>query len=575
MRDLSRKNIALWSITIALGLSIISNIVIISNYPQPLHIKDPTILVIATASGPHTLEIVDVLDTDWRHVSNGVLEQVVETLFSHDLRDPDLPRINLLAESYYWKNKTTLQIKLREGVIFHDGTPFNASAVKWNLDRLQYLINATGTNTDEVAIIRSLWLRPDGKTPIINNTAMVGEYNITVSLNGVYGPFLNLLTYINAGMLSPTFHKANERNFIPLSGDICGTGPFTYDSYTPDVEVVLSRWEGYWSHVAYFRKLQFKIFDSASKAHAQMLSGQIDLNFMASYEDILVYEKSEHITVKHYTDDTGIPAITYTYLGINNKKYNETWRKIFSCIINYSHIIEALNQGNAYRANSIISPGFGMAYNSTLSSVASPDGGDLVVARKIIQSMGFGLELDVHNENAWRIQADTTPFETVRYTNKFGYLFNQDLDLFVAFTEWLKSIGCATEEIGDPPSFLDYFYGYGNISIDKLELFPDYIKPDYLDPYNIFQKALHPLSTSNSAQVNDTRLNNMMNLALNTTDDTLRDSIYKNIQGYIATQGYFIVPLFYPKLTFAHSADLHNFPYNALEKFQAYSIYRA
>jgi hypothetical protein len=93
MRDLSRKNIALWSITIALGLSIISNIVIISNYPQPLHIKDPTILVIATASGPHTLEIVDVLDTDWRHVSNGVLEQVVETLFSHDLRDPDLPRI--------------------------------------------------------------------------------------------------------------------------------------------------------------------------------------------------------------------------------------------------------------------------------------------------------------------------------------------------------------------------------------------------------------------------------------------------------------------------------------------------
>jgi ABC-type transport system substrate-binding protein len=202
-------------------------------------------------------------------------------------------------------------------------------------------------------------------------------------------------------------------------------------------------------------------------------------------------------------------------------------------------------------------------------------GGDLVVARDIMRSMGFGIELNLHNDNAWRFQAETAPFRSVRFTNKFGYLFNQDLDLYIAFTEWLKYIGCATEEIGDPPSFLDYLHGYGNISIDKLELYSDNLKPDYPDPYNMFQKAFHPLSALNTAQVNDTRLDTMMNLALNITDDTLRDTIYKDIEGYTAQQGYFVIPLYHPKLLFAHSADLRDFPYNAFEKFQAYGIYRA
>ena len=75
--------------------------------------------------------------------------------------DVNLPRINLLAESYYWKNKTCLQIKLREGIHFHDSTLFNASAAKWNLDRLLYLTNCTGNNTGAVAYTQVLWMFPE------------------------------------------------------------------------------------------------------------------------------------------------------------------------------------------------------------------------------------------------------------------------------------------------------------------------------------------------------------------------------------------------------------------------------
>ena len=155
--QIMNRKVAIWLLMVALIISLTSNIVLILNYPQPISRRDLSVLVRGTSSGPRTLEIVDVENSD----SKDVIEQVVETLFSHNLYDPDLPRINLLAESYYWKNKTVLQIKLREGILFHDGTPFNASAAKWNLDRLQYLTNATGNNTGrEIAHTQYLWMRP-------------------------------------------------------------------------------------------------------------------------------------------------------------------------------------------------------------------------------------------------------------------------------------------------------------------------------------------------------------------------------------------------------------------------------
>ena len=161
---MEKKNIAITVLIIALVASGVGNIVLVIIGQAELPPDRSTAYIRATSSGPHTLEIVD----SWDSASNDVLEQVVETLFFYDLTDLDLPRINLLAESYFWENSTTLQIKLREDILFHDGTDFDADAAKWNLDRLQYLVNATGTNDGEVAHTRSLWMFPNGTTPIMD-----------------------------------------------------------------------------------------------------------------------------------------------------------------------------------------------------------------------------------------------------------------------------------------------------------------------------------------------------------------------------------------------------------------------
>ena len=565
-----KKNIILWVLIGAFTISIVVNGVLINilfifNNNQTSNTRDPYTFIVAISNNNfNTVDPIDICSN--LDESSIVLDQVVESLFAHDLRDPNLQRINLLAESYFWENKTKVHIKLREGISFHDGTPFNATAAKWNLDRLLYLTNCTGTNHGRVAQARSLWVRPDGKTPIINKTMVIGEYNITITLNAPYSPLLNTLTLISAGMISPTSHLDDFHNLIDNTNKLVGTGPFKYEHYIPDIEVRLTRWNGYRKYVAFFKTLQFKIYGDAGKAYLDLLNSQIDYNILPHAQYICILDCS-NLTIKHYTDDTGIPSLAYNYLGINNHYYNNTLRKAICNAINYSYIIEELRLGTSLRSYGPISPGFGAAFNASVPSCSIPDKSNLTEARKTMISMGFG-DLGWTDEQ-WINQSETNPFLSIKYNYNLGNTFREDL--MVGLKEWLKQIGIALIDDGVLWfQFLDYL----NNDHDSLGLFSYVCSPDYLDPYNILQKLYHPLSSLNIVQVNDTNLNEMMNIALQTTDDDARNVIYKNIQGYMAEQGCFNAPLYHTEIFYAHSADLRDFPYNPIKKFQAYGIWR-
>ena len=568
---MKRKDIALWVLISALTTSIIFNGIFV-NILFPFDddsrstTRDPYTLVLAVSSYLfETLDPIDVYPSPYS--SSYILDQAVETLFTNDLRDPNLPRINLLAESYHWKNGTILHIKLREGISFHDGTLFNATAAKWNLDRLQFLTNCTGTNHGTVAQTRTLWVRPDGTTPIMNNIEIAGEYNITITLNAPYGPFLNTLTLINAGMISPSSHASDFNAFIDISDKVVGTGPFMYEHYIPNVEVRLTRWNGYRNYVAFFKTLQYKFYTDAHAAHQDLLNDQIDYTFLRIDQCICIEDYSD-LTIKDYTDDTGVPKLIYQYLSINNQKYNSTWRKAICNAINYTYVIEELRLGNSLRSFGPISPGFGAAYNDTAPSCSIPDNSNLTAAREIMVSMGFG-ELGWTDEQ-WINQSETDPFLSINYNYNLGNRFREDLMEF-GLKEWLQLIGIA---VIDSPLNWTQFLCYINTDHDALGLSAIGCSIDYLEPFNILQKLYYPSSPLNIAQVNDTRLNEMMNLALETPNDDERNTIYKNIQGYMAERGFFHAPLYHSKIYYAHSATLRDFPYNAMQKFQAYGIWR-
>jgi peptide/nickel transport system substrate-binding protein len=570
---MEKKNIAITVLIIALVASGVGNIVLvlIGNPPTPPPSAGTT-YVRATSSGPDTIELVD----SWDSASNDVLEQVVQTLFFWNLSNVDLPMIMRLAYSYYFVDETHIQIRLREGILFHDGTPFNAAAAKWNLDRLLYLTNCSGTNTGGIAQTQSLWMFPDGVTPIIASVATVGNYNITITLNGAYAPILSTLTYINAGMISPTAHAAQQHSFIDLTtGHLVGTGPFKYVSYTPNVEVRFSRWEEYWEGPANFETVIYVLYSDATTAHNAYLGGGIDENAMFADQNLVTYEADPDFTVKRFTVDSGKPSLVYQYLGVNNQKLNVTWRRAIANAINYSYCLAVLRQGNAIRAVSPISPGFGATYNSSIvpgSGGIPANDGDLVAARTYMVSMGFGSL--AWTDAQWIAVANgTTPFKTVRNTYNTGNQYREDL--FVALSTWFSLIGVSLHQDEPCDPWWDPncpFYTWPP-DYDDLDLFPIGWGPDYLDPFDMLNPLVNPISLSNAAQINDTTLNTMMALVLSATDDTARNNLYKDIQYYIASH-FFHIPIYHPKVTVTHRASIHGYPYNAMGSTRIYPQWR-
>jgi peptide/nickel transport system substrate-binding protein len=560
---LEKKNIAITILIVALVASGVGNIVLALMQPTVPPPSTTDYLVIATASGPDTLEIVDA----WDSASNDVLEQVVENLFYYDLTDVDLPRVNILAESYWWADTTHLKIALKQGILFHDGTPFNAVAAKWNLDRLLFLTNCTGTNTETVAQTQSLWMFPDGVTPIIASVATVGTYNITITLNNPYAPFLSTLTYINAGMISPTAHASDAESFIDLTtGHLVGTGPFKYVRYVPGVEVRFARNDAYWRDPANFPGVIFALYADVTTAHNAFLGYTVNWNRMSADQNLAIYEADPKLNVYYFTEDTGKPSLVYQYMGINNHKYNLTWRTAFAYAINYTYVIDVLRLGNAEQAYSAISPGYGASWNSSIVRFDY----DVAQARTIIQSMGFatGLGVDPVDDEDWEDLADTTPLLTVPHTYNTPNQFREDFQ--VAVTAWFKLIGI---QVQDDPVTFSQFLTYLYDDYDHLGVYAIGWGPDYLDPYNMLDPLFNPASSSNSAQVDDAHLNAMMAAALSETDETARNTIYQNIQGYIARM-VFHVPLYNSKSLFTFAANLHNIPFNAMGALRIRPVYR-
>jgi len=157
---------------------------------------------------------------------------------------------------------------LREDVIFHDGTPFNANAVAANLD---YIVDPDHRSQKAVFMLGPYagWSIPDPNT-------------IVIHLTEPFSPLLDSLSQVYLGMASPlaleTWGPA-EYQFHQV-----GTGPYRFIEYIPNDHIILERNPDYaWSPSIYnsqtasVERITFRFFtDSATRAYA-LETGQVDV----------------------------------------------------------------------------------------------------------------------------------------------------------------------------------------------------------------------------------------------------------------------------------------------------------
>ena len=149
---------------------------------------------------------------------------------------------------------------LRRDVTFHDGTPFNAEAVKFNLDRI-----ADPETKSQKAV---LMLGP------YDHCAVVDEYTVKVFFREPYAPFLDSLSQVYLGMASPT---AVQKWGLDYQMHQVGTGPFMFKEYVPQDHLTLVRNPSYnWAPSifehqgpAFLDEVEFRFFvDPATRALA-------------------------------------------------------------------------------------------------------------------------------------------------------------------------------------------------------------------------------------------------------------------------------------------------------------------
>jgi peptide/nickel transport system substrate-binding protein len=118
----------------------------------------------------------------------------------------------------------TFTFKLKQGVKFHDGTPFNASAVQFNFDRLA---NPGAKGSAYVSLVG-----------IYDHTEVVDDYTAKVVLKQPFAPFYSAVAYVWAGQASPTAVQKFGQDF---DTNPVGTGPFSFVEWVPKSQATYTR----------------------------------------------------------------------------------------------------------------------------------------------------------------------------------------------------------------------------------------------------------------------------------------------------------------------------------------------
>ncbi len=486
-------------------------------------------LIYGTSAGPPSLDPQD----SWDSASMAVIDQVCEGLFGYNLSDPDLAIIPKLASDNGTWNGENYTVPLRQGVFFHDGTKFNATAVNFTFNRLAYFME------NGLAMASSLYEYYDVGTssilPLINHTEIIDEYTIKFVMNKPYGLIEALLCFFGSYILSPA--STNATGVIDaLTGDLIGTGPFVYDYYIEDDEVKFHAFENYWAGKPNITILKFSIILDEQERNNALLSGEVDIITDPMSSMLPIFDTDSDITLFNDNQSSAVQ-----YLGMNNHWINVSFRKAISYAINYSYIIEELLGGEAVRLKSPIAERIKFAnwsFNVATYNVS--------YARTIMQSMGFGIGFTTDVE--W--QAAT--FATFNYTYNIGNQFREDV--LVLLQDNLDLIGIDVTDEG--MTFTDYInrlYEGSGLHRNMLQLYWLGWGPDYNDPSNF----INPLFTNRTIASNGAKYNGgygpdgpfqpygplvydqnedvqlLMEQALFETDPSIREPLYDKIQQLI------------------------------------------
>jgi peptide/nickel transport system substrate-binding protein len=215
----------------------------------------------------------------------------------------------------------TYTFTLRTGVKFHDGTPFNAAAVKFNYDR--WKAYTKGDLQDNAYYYGAVFGGFGADSNIVSVDAP-NDTTVVMTLKAPQSNFLLAQTLQVFGIQSPTALQAGNADSTPLSANnyaqgkgtsMVGTGPFMFKEWVPGDHVTLVKNPNYWDapNAAHVDQITFKVLADETATLQALQSGAVDEAETISPTDIAT-AKSSNLTII----DRG-QSCNIGYLGLNQE----------------------------------------------------------------------------------------------------------------------------------------------------------------------------------------------------------------------------------------------------------------
>jgi peptide/nickel transport system substrate-binding protein len=271
-----------------------------------------------------------------RQVFQNLYDKLVDT-------DENLKIVPMLAASWTVSpDGKTYTLNLQQGVKFHDGTPFNAQAAKYNFDRMR---------DPKFPSARRSELGP------VTAAEAVDSSTLRLTLERPFSPLMYVLTDRAGMMVSPA---AAEKDGLNFALHPVGTGPFRFVEKVPQDHLTLERNSDYWAKgQPYLGRIIYRTIVDDNARVASLKSGDTDMINAPPLPQIASLKKEAMQSGARFrVIEKGPFSYNGIWLNVTKPPFdNKLLRQALNATIDRNAIANVVLQGNADAIYSFFPPG--------------------------------------------------------------------------------------------------------------------------------------------------------------------------------------------------------------------------
>jgi peptide/nickel transport system substrate-binding protein len=468
-------------------------------------------LIYSQSEEPSSLDSARIGDVPSSIVAFNVYESLLK------FKEGTLEVVPNLAE--YWeesRDRLSYVFKLRKDVKFHDGTKFNAQAVKFNIDR-QLESNRDENMPYATAVYGA-----------VECVEILDDYTVKFVLKEVCSYFLkNMAMDIGAFMASPDAIKKSKNNDITKNP--VGTGPYKYREWRKGQSIKLYRNEEYWGERACTENLVFKFIKDASSRLVALDNGEVDI-----IEKVDI-DSAERIKLENKNKLDISEVLGTYYMAYNTERFpfnNKEARRAISQAVNIEELVSTICRNYASPATSLLP--------------------------KLISGHDPNIKYSSYNENVSRETLKNLGVKKIKILSLSTVgIFGSDQQWAEAVQSYLSKVGVESEiQACDLKSYRDKISKERDFDL----CFYRWIS-DNGDADNFLQILSKDNPELNYSRYNSDRFEEILKKGRNTAYGPQRDDLYTEAEK-VLSEDLPLVPLFYNQEITAMSREVNNFILN-------------